>query len=81
MVAQKGFTLYGLEPEEPHFVQQCLEDLENELDKIDKDAKAAFSMAQRASPDYVNAEPFRLMFLRSDRFQPKDAARRIAGHF
>jgi hypothetical protein len=63
--------------EEPHFVDRCLAELQTELEKIPTHMNRAYVMAHSQCPEYVNSKKFRLMFLRTDSFQPQLAALRI----
>ena len=68
-----------LDQEDEDFLNQKLADLELELLRIVD--KKAYYMAKATSPGYVCDREFRLMFLRADYFNPKDAARRLVNHF
>jgi hypothetical protein len=65
--------------EEPHFVAQCLEQMEDEIRKIRK--KTAYERALFLSPIYVQSRDFRLMFLRAERFDPQRSAKRFVKFF
>jgi hypothetical protein len=58
--------------EKPEFVNERLEALETELQKISK--KMAYDQAEQISKGYVNERSFRLMFLRSKYFDARKAA-------
>jgi hypothetical protein len=61
--------------ETPEFVSLRLAALEEELQRIAK--KPAYEQAERASKQYVTDRRFRLMFLRSEHFDPQKAAIRL----
>jgi hypothetical protein len=72
--------------EEPEFVAQCLNEMEEELvkllksepnDKINK----AFQLAESWDPNFVNNRTIRMRFLRAERFQAKRAAARMIRYF
>jgi hypothetical protein len=68
--------------EEPDFVAHTLLELDMWIGKQKKNTIAeAYKMAETLSPSYVQARKFRLMFLRADRFDAKDAATRMFRHF
>ena len=75
----KKVSLFEINPEEEDFVANCLKEMQMEIDHIPE--KAAFNLALKRSPDYVNRRSFRLMFLRADQYDPKAAAVRIIRHF
>ena len=66
-------------PETPESVAKSLAELDIELNQIKK--KPAYDLALHLAEDYVTSRKFRLMFLRADRFQTKNAARRIISYF
>jgi hypothetical protein len=65
--------------ETPAFVNECLEKMEDEIGKIT--SKPEYEKAVFLAPHYVKSKDFRLLFLRADRFHPRNAARRIVNHF
>jgi hypothetical protein len=65
--------------ETPMFVTDCLEKMEDEILKIT--SKPEYEKAVFLAPHYVKSKDFRLLFLRADRFHPRNAARRIVNHF
>jgi hypothetical protein len=67
--------------EEPRFVQQCLVELEQELQLISHPHREAYDTARTSSVDYVTHRAFRLSFLRADSFHVKNAALRIVAYF
>jgi hypothetical protein len=68
--------------EEPDFVAHTLLELDMWIGKRkNKTIAEAYKMAETLSPSYVQARKFRLMFLRADRFDAKDAATRMFRHF
>jgi hypothetical protein len=74
--------VHGVAPcieESPEFVQNSLEELDDEVDKISQ--KPAYARAKRQSPTYVADSNFRLKFLRAHRFEAKDAAAAMASFF
>jgi hypothetical protein len=69
----------GLSTESPEKLEEITANLEEELQKIKK--KSAYDRALFLSPRHVNDPSFRLKFLRSTRFDPKQAAAKIAAFF
>jgi hypothetical protein len=65
--------------EEPLFVAQSLEQMEDEIGKIRK--KTAYERALFLSPPYVQDRDFRLMFLRCELFDAEKAAQRFVRFF
>jgi hypothetical protein len=65
--------------EELGFVEQCLVELEEELQKVPN--KNAYETARSSSVDYVSNRTFRLQFLRADSFNVRHAAVRIVAYF
>jgi hypothetical protein len=65
--------------EEPRFVELCLVELEEELNKVPN--KDAYETARSRSMDYVSNRKFRLQFLRADSFNVRHAAVRIVAYF
>lgn len=63
--------------ETPSFIQERLDLLEIELNKIPDEKKQAYNAALKVDKEYVQDEKFRLMFLRVDRFNVKLAAIRL----
>jgi hypothetical protein len=72
------FTEELYEPED--LVDQALQDLDDEIDKLPSDRKGALEKTIQTSKDYVNTS-FRLKFLRAEKFDPHLAAVRLALHF
>jgi hypothetical protein len=66
--------------EDPAFVSSCLEAFEDHLQTI-KQEDMAYALAKAMSRQYVSAKNFRMMFLRADRYAPKDAAERMVRFF
>lgn len=73
-----------------HGIPQSLDDdplsIEEALMMIGNEMKClgnsnALGKAMYINPEYVNSRPFRLMFLRSERHDPKLAAKRMMMHF
>ena len=97
MIAEPQSTRYKINPEEPAFIEQCLAELNEELDKSMTSTTSGgsdsvngnveginitpYEQAYRTSPEYVTSRSFQLSFLRADRFDPKAAAQRIRLHF
>ena len=65
--------------DDTEFLDKKLAELEGELSKIPD--KKAYYMAKASSPSYVCDRDFRIMFLRSDNFNAKNAAIRLVKHF
>jgi hypothetical protein len=68
-----------IEDDNPEVMETKLAQLEMELCKLPH--KKAYYMAKATSPAYVCDRDFRLLFLRSDNFKPRDAAVRLVRHF
>jgi hypothetical protein len=66
-------------PEEPTFVASCLTELQMELDAIPPPLRHAYDLAYSQNASYVTQSKFRLLFLRSESFQPKAAAFKMVG--
>ena len=67
-------------PEEnPIFVDQCLQQMEEEIQKVRN--RSAYNRAHFLNPSMVGSRKFRLMFLRYALFDPRLAAKRIILHF
>eukprot|EP00521_Asterionellopsis_glacialis_P009046 CAMPEP_0195281394 /NCGR_PEP_ID=MMETSP0707-20130614/723_1 /TAXON_ID=33640 /ORGANISM="Asterionellopsis glacialis, Strain CCMP134" /LENGTH=316 /DNA_ID=CAMNT_0040340275 /DNA_START=155 /DNA_END=1105 /DNA_ORIENTATION=- len=74
--------LYAAEEEiaeNPKFIEYKLNELEDEIDKIDH--KESYELAQFVNEEYMSDSHFRLMFLRADRFDAKRAAKRLVKYF
>jgi hypothetical protein len=68
--------------EDPAFVDPTLIDLDTWLAKKKHTKKAkAYTLAVAQSPEFVERKSFRLMFLRSNRFNAKAAAVQMLKHF
>jgi hypothetical protein len=65
--------------EEPEFIAKSLAELDVEIAK--KKNREAYEHAKRIDPQYVHSLEFRLMFLRSERFDVKPTASRLVRHF
>jgi hypothetical protein len=78
--------VYGIEiedkdrGEDPGFITECLCKLDHELSCV-SEKKLGFEMARDEHAAYFENEDFRLKFLRSDKYNPKLAAKRIVRHF
>jgi hypothetical protein len=68
-----------VEEEDPAFVSLCLVEFEDHLTTIKQET--AYALAEAMSRQYVSAKGFRMMFLRADRYAPKDAAERMVRFF
>jgi hypothetical protein len=68
-----------VEEEDGAFVSSCLEELEIHLQTIKQET--AYALAEAMSRHYVSAQNFRMLFLRADRYAPKDAAERMVRFF
>ena len=72
--------------EEPEFVADRLAQLDGALNHIltsrtSNERKSAYQEARGVNPGYVDNEKFRLMFLRSEMFDPNKAARKMLVFF
>jgi hypothetical protein len=72
--------------EEPTFVAQCLNEMEEELVKLLKSKpnnkiNKAFQLAESRDPNFVKNRSIRIRFLRAERFQAKRAAARMIRYF
>lgn len=76
--------IYGINDkavgEDPAVITECLHKLDHELSCI-SEKKEGFEMARDEHAAYFENEDFRLKFLRSDKYNPRLAAKRIVGHF
>mmetsp|Transcript_25573 Transcript_25573/g.36010 ORF Transcript_25573/g.36010 Transcript_25573/m.36010 type:complete len:317 (-) Transcript_25573:98-1048(-) len=61
--------------ETPEIIQNALEQLDEELQTISE--KEAYELAEMFCPDYVRSTNFRLMFLRSTKFDAAQAAQKM----
>ncbi|CAJ1941327.1 unnamed protein product [Cylindrotheca closterium] len=68
-----------VDTEDPSFISSCLDDLDNCL--ATTKANTAYAEAERMSHAYVSNNRFRMMFLRSVRYVPQDAAERMINFF
>ena len=68
-----------LDAEDPSFIASCLDDLDNCL--ATTKMNTAYAEAERMSHTYVSNNRFRMMFLRSVRYVPQDAAERMINFF
>lgn len=74
--------VHGVAPtieENNDFVEECLSQLDLEISKIRK--RSLYDKALFLSPRKVNSKKFRLMFLRSEQYDPVKAATRLVKHF
>jgi hypothetical protein len=65
--------------EVPEMVEKAFAELEVEINKIKK--RGAYEKALFLDPEYVHNRDFRIKFLRADRFDAKQAAKRMVNHF
>ena len=65
--------------ETPELIQERMEQMDEEINKIRK--KSAYDKAVFLNPSYVKDPDFRIMFLRCENFQPREAAHRIVRFF
>jgi len=79
------FDIHGFcclqEDEGETFIADKLVQLEACLNKIKPKKKEAYTRAKFLNKKYVESRDFRLAFLRSDKFDPKEAAQTIVNHF
>ena len=68
-----------VDDEDPSFIASCLDDLDNCLATMKQNT--AYEEAERLSYSYVSNNRFRIMFLRSVRYVPQDAAERMIHFF
>ena len=68
-----------IKEESPEFLEKMLDEFDSELSNISN--KQAYDKAKETSLEYVSNRDFRLMFLRADNFNSKDAAKRMVAHF
>lgn len=76
------FDVHGIaqnHDEDPDKIEESLKCLEEEIQKINE--KEVYLEAKSMNPDYVSNRSFRLMFLRSEKYDPKVAAEVIVEHF
>lgn len=74
-----GFS--GEVEETDEMIDAALMELEVELSSIDESDKEAYLQAKFLNEGYVKSRSFELMFIRSDRYDIKTAARTIVYHF
>ena len=70
--------IHGVErgiDETKEFLNQRLSEMEHEIQKLHP--KTAYDMALQTNPAYIHDPKLRLMFLRCDHLNPRDAARRF----
>lgn len=65
--------------EEETFISVSLHKLESHLEQIK--SNSVYEMAERMDPAFVRAKPFRLMFLRGNRFDIKESAENMLKFF
>jgi hypothetical protein len=70
----------GVEEENPEFVNSSLKELGEHLNAIKKSTDAYFQ-AEAMSRDYVSNKNLRMMFLRADFYDSKEAAERMIRFF
>ncbi len=78
------FDVHGIartEEEDQSSLEGMLEDLDKALDKTKKKEKEAYERAKFLNKFYVESKKFRLMFLRSECYDPVAAAKTIVNHF
>ena len=66
--------------EEPEFVDRCMAELDEQPAKI-RSNREAYDLGMELNPSLVLDRQFRLMFLRSECFNPQKAANRLINHF
>ena len=69
-----------VEEQTPEFVNSCLKELDEHLNAI-KINTDAYVQAEAMSSDYVSENNFRMMFLRADNYDSKEAAERMIRFF
>ena len=69
----------GVIEETPEFVEDCLAQLETSIVNIPH--KPEYDLAMCLDAEYVLDRKFRIMFLRSERFDASKAAKRMIDHF
>ena len=78
-----AFDVHGLSEEieeTPTLISESLKALETEIRKI-RFNRSSYERAKLLNPGYVNDRDFLLMFLRSEHFDCKKAAKRLFFHF
>jgi hypothetical protein len=65
--------------EDPRFLSQCLEEMQEELRKLNR--KSAYLQAKIQNRGYVSKRDLLLKFLRSEAYKPKEAAIRLVAFF
>eukprot|EP00980_Cylindrotheca_fusiformis_P015321 scaffold4282_cov112-Cylindrotheca_fusiformis.AAC.4 len=66
-----------VDEEDPDFMASCLDELDNCLAATK--SGTAYELAEQMNYDYVSNNRFRTMFLRSTRYEPRDAAEKLIG--
>jgi hypothetical protein len=67
--------------ETPEFVSQCLAHFRDELSKVSRQKRKTLDRAIFLKPSLERDTRFQLMFLRADRYDAADAARRMCTYF
>lgn len=70
--------IHGVEeiiPESSQLMSDAMAKLELELEKLED--KPAYDLALTMSREYITSDSFRIMFLRAEKFDPVNAARRL----
>jgi hypothetical protein len=67
--------------ETPEFVARCLEDLDKAISLLSKGKRKSLDRAIFQSPSLQHDAKFKLMFLRSDAYNPRRAADRMANYY
>ncbi|CAJ1932360.1 unnamed protein product [Cylindrotheca closterium] len=62
-------------PEDPHQIDQLLQDQDDHLERLKQGT--VFQEAEAMDPQFTNDRSFRLMFLRGNRYNPKEAAEQM----
>ena len=68
------------ENSDPEFVNKRLDELDQQLGKVTLD-KSAYHLAMALRPELRHDRKFRLMFLRSECFDTRKAARRMVNYY
>lgn len=75
-------VLHGVDnqnPEDPALIEAGLQELDHQL--MSSKRGTIYELAESMDPSYVHSKDFRLIFLRTDRYDAKDAAKRILRFF
>ena len=87
-VDQRNFVLedihgvHTFNEEDPNYIDECIEQVYKEIQKIPNSSRAAYNKANFLAPTKVSKNrKFNVMFLRASSYDTRQAAKRIVKHF